>query len=73
MLGSSSAGTNNYLPPTGVSGASRFGRLAQFGVMNTSNNSSTVISSTSNGTNSFNENNIGGTFTSGLGFGRHKV
>jgi len=67
---SSSAGTAGYLPPSGAGTGSRFGRLAQFGVMSGNNNNSNNGSVTSH--NQLNDGS-GSSFASGLGFGRHKI
>jgi hypothetical protein len=71
---SSSAGSNNYLPPTGAAAGSRFGRLAQFGVMSgagSNQNNSIVSGNNNNHQGQQDYNNIGSSFTSG--FGRHKI
>jgi hypothetical protein len=70
---SSSAGNNGYLPSAGVAGASRFGRLAQFGVMNSSSNSSASNNINDGGNNNTGSGGIGSSFASALGFGRHKI
>ena len=76
---SSSAGTNGYLPPSGAGTGSRFGRLAQFGVMSgAGGGGNTSITSGSNASHQHNANDggsssMGNSFVSALGFGRHKV
>lgn len=71
---SSSAGASNYLPPTGVNTGSRFGRLAQFGVMTGAGSNSTSHTNSMASQSHHNEGSVGtSSFASALGFGRHKI